>query len=263
MNGSQMAGKVALITGAGSGIGLATAQVFAASGVKIAVLEREQEDAERACEILQTENIETLPLQADVSDAGQMNAAVEAIEQRWDALDIVVANAGINGVWAPLEEISVDEWQQVFDVNLKGTFLTLKTSLPLLRRKGGAVAIVSSLNGTRIFSNAGASAYATTKAGQVAFARMTALELAKHRIRVNAVCPGAIKTNIGTSTTKRNLKKAREPAFYPAGRIPLTDGKSGSALQVAQVIWFLCSPLASHVTGAEVFVDGGESLLQG
>jgi NAD(P)-dependent dehydrogenase (short-subunit alcohol dehydrogenase family) len=174
-----------------------------------------------------------------------------------------VANAGINGVWAPIDELGLDEWRRVFDVNLTGTFLTVKLALPLLKRNGGAVAIVSSVNGTRIFSNAGASAYASTKAGQLAFGRMMALELAKHRIRVNTVCPGAIETNINARTEKRNLSEAKVPVEFPAGRVPLTHGEPGSAEQVAHVIAFLCSPLASHVTGAEVFVDGGESLLQG
>ena len=92
---------------------------------------------------------------------------------------------------------------------------------------------------------------------------MLALELAKHRIRVNTVCPGAIATQIDDNTRKRHLRRARVPQQFPAGRIPLTEGKPGTALQVAQVIGFLCSPHASHVTGAEIFVDGAESLLQG
>src|SRR5690606_13964567 len=96
------------------------------------------------------------------------------IKKRWGRLDIVVANAGINGLWAPLDEISEDDWHQTLDIKLKGTFLTLKLALPLLKRQGGAVVIVSSVNGTRMFSNSGASAYASSKAAQVAFSRMTA-----------------------------------------------------------------------------------------
>ncbi|PTX94596.1 SDR family NAD(P)-dependent oxidoreductase [Opitutus sp. ER46] len=258
-----MAGRVALVTGAGSGIGRATAELFALAGARVGVVELHPDDAAATAEAIHTAGGEALALPADVSQADTLDRAIRQIDDTWGRLDFVIANAGINGTWAPIEELSEQEWEKTFAVNLKGTFLTTKLCVPLLRRQGGAIAIVSSVNGTRIFSNAGASAYATTKAGQLAFGRMMALELAKHRIRVNTVCPGAIETNISERTTRRNLKSAREPVIYPAGEIPLTDGKPGTALQVAQVLWFLCSPLASHVTGAEVFVDGAESLLQG
>ena len=263
VDGSTMAGKVALVTGAGSGIGEATAHVLARSGVKVAVLSHKLPDARRVASAIEAAGGTALALGADVSDAAAMKAAIKKLERTWHALDIVVANAGINGVWAPLEELELEEWEHVFAVNLTGTFLTVKLCQPLLRQRGGAIAIVSSVNGTRMFSNAGASAYATTKAGQLAFGRMMALELAKHRIRVNTVCPGAIATDIDENTERRHLRRAREPVRFPKGEIPLTDGKPGSAVQVAQSIWFLCSPLASHVTGAEVFVDGAQSLLQG
>jgi NAD(P)-dependent dehydrogenase (short-subunit alcohol dehydrogenase family) len=92
---------------------------------------------------------------------------------------------------------------------------------------------------------------------------MAALELARHRIRVNTVCPGAIDTRIGENTEHRNIERIREPVEFPEGQIPLTDGESGSAKQVAQLIWFLASDLSNHITGTEVFIDGGQSLLQG
>lgn len=258
-----MAGKVALVTGAGSGIGEAAALVLAASGVKVAVLAHKLAEARSVVAKIEAAGGEGLALAADVAKAPALKAAIAAIARRWGALDIVVANAGINGVWAPVEEIALEEWERVVAVNLTGTFLTVKLCQPLLRKRGGAVTIVSSVNGTRMFSNAGASAYATTKAGQLAFGRMMALELAKHRIRVNTVCPGAIATEIGENTDRRHLRRAREPVLFPKGQIPLTDGKPGSATQVAQAIWFLSSPLASHVTGAEIFVDGAQSLLRG
>lgn len=260
---AAMKGKVALVTGAGAGIGKATALALASTGVRVAALTLKQSEADQTAEEIRKAGGEALPLEADVSDAEDFARAVAEVEKRWGRLDIAVANAGVNGVWAPIDEIAEDEWEKVFDINLKGTYLTVKLCLPLLKKNGGAIAIVASVNGTRIFSNSGASAYATTKAGQVAFGRMMALELAKHRIRVNTVCPGAIDTKIDDNTEERDIDKAREPVIFPEGKIPLIEGDAGTADQVAQVIWFLCSPLASHVTGAEIFVDGGESLLQG
>jgi len=259
----SLAGKVALVTGAGSGIGKATAKLFAQAGARVGVLTQSPEEAEATCTELRHAHGEALELVADVSDARQIAKSIQSLQDTWGRLDIVVANAGINGLWAPVDEIGESDWDKVFAVNLKGTFLTVKHSVPLLKMNGGAIVIVSSVNGTRIFSNAGASAYATTKAGQLAFARMMALELAKHRIRVNTVCPGSIETNISASTTQHDLEKAREPVVFPEGHIPLTDGKAGSADQVAELIWFLASGLSTHITGAEVFIDGGESLLQG
>lgn len=259
----SLVGKVALVTGVGSGIGKAAALHLAAAGARVAGLTRRLEDAEATRDEIKKAGGEAIACGGDISSSSDLSDAMREIEKRWGRLDIVVANAGINGLWAPLDEISEDDWQQTLDINLKGTFLTLKLALPLLKRQGGAVVIVSSVNGTRMFSNSGASAYASSKAAQVAFSRMTALELAKHRIRVNAICPGAIETQIDENTNRKDLDKAAEPVEFPAGKIPLTDGKPGSSEQVARLIWFLVSDLADHITGAEVFIDGGQSLLQG
>jgi len=259
----SLAGKVALVTGAGSGIGKATAKLLAFAGARVGVLTHNGEEAAATCEEIQHGGGEALRLVADVSDPAQMERALQELQTRWQRLDIVVANAGINGTWAPLEKLTAEIWDQTLSVNLRGTFLTVKHALPLLKVAGGAVVVVSSVNGTRIFSNTGATAYASSKAAQVAFSRMTALELAKHRIRVNTVCPGSIQTRIDQSTTREDLEKIRAPVEFPAGNIPLTHGQPGTAGQVAQLIWFLVSDIANHITGAEVFIDGGESLLQG
>jgi NAD(P)-dependent dehydrogenase (short-subunit alcohol dehydrogenase family) len=124
------------------------------------------------------------------------------------------------------------------------------------------VIITSSVNGTRIFSNTGATAYSCSKAAQVAFTKMVALELAEHRVRVNVICPGAIDTNIEESTERRDLEKIQEPVEFPEGHIPLTDGKPGTSEQVAQLVFFLASDASSHITGTEIWIDGGESLLK-
>lgn len=260
---NSLRGKVAFVTGVGSGIGQATAEYLASSGARVAGLTRKLDEAKATAKRIQDRGGEALPLEGDVSSNDDIVSAVRQIESKWGRLDIVVANAGINGVWAPLDELAEKDWQKTLDVNLKGTFLTVKHALPLLKRHGGAVVIISSVNGTRMFSNTGASAYACSKAGQVAFSRMAALELAEHRIRVNTVCPGAIDTRIDENTQHRNLESIREPVEFPEGQIPLTDGKPGSSRQVAELIWFLVSDLSAHITGAEVFIDGGQSLLQG
>ncbi len=259
----SLRGKVAVVTGAGSGIGKATAQLFAEAGARVGVLTRTKSEAEETCREISNAGGEAMALTADVSASDQLAAAIKQIDASWGRLDLVVANAGINGLWAPVDKISDEDWDNVMNVNLKGTFLTVKHAVPHLQKNGGAVVIVSSVNGTRIFSNAGASAYASSKAAQLAFGRMMALELANHRIRVNTVCPGAIDTDIDQNTTKRDLDKVREPVEFPEGSIPLTEGKAGSSRQVAELIWFLCSGISTHITGAEVFIDGAESLLRG
>ena len=260
---NSLRGKVALVTGAGSGIGKATATLFGYCGARVAVLTRDPEEAEATCQEIRGTDGEAIAVTADISNAEQLANGFRSIDDAWGRLDLVVANAGINGLWAPIENMPDEQWEKVFDINLKGTFFTVKQAVPRLKAHGGSIVIVSSVNGTRMFSNAGASAYATTKAGQLAFARMMALELAKHRIRVNTVCPGAIETSIDENTQKQDLEKIREPVEFPNGSIPLTDGKPGTAGQVAELIWFLSSDLATHVSGAEVFIDGAQSLLQG
>ncbi|MES2695285.1 MAG: SDR family NAD(P)-dependent oxidoreductase [Verrucomicrobiota bacterium] len=259
----SLAGKVALVTGAGSGIGAATAKMLGFAGARVAALTRSADEAEATCEEIRRNGSEALPFVVDISYGAPLAKAVQAIDKAWGRLDIVVANAGINGLWAPIEDIEEEDWLEVTDINLKGTFLTVKHTVPLLKREGGSIVVVSSVNGNRMFSNTGASAYSTTKAGQVAFARMMALELAKHRIRVNTICPGSITTKIDDNTRQKNLKKIREPVIFPEGHIPLTDDKPGTPEQVAELIWFLSSGLATHISGAEVFIDGAESLLKG
>jgi NAD(P)-dependent dehydrogenase (short-subunit alcohol dehydrogenase family) len=255
--------KVALVTGGSSGIGEATARLFVRHGAKVAVLARESAELERVVEAISAAGGEAMPVVADISMPDQMERAVGAVADRWGRLDVLVANAGINGVWAPLDELGPDEWNTTIDVNLTGTFLTIKYAAPYLKRQGGSIIITSSINGTRVFSNSGATAYACSKAGQVALAKMLALELAEHEVRVNAVCPGSISTEIEESTRREDLAEIREPVEFPEGRIPLTDGEPGRSEQVADLMLFLASDAASHVTGAVIMVDGAQSLLMG
>lgn len=256
-------GKRTLVTGAGSGIGRATAVVFSQAGASVALLGRTAEELDDIYQEIGGGSGGHLRLTADVSSEAEMTAAYALLSEKWTALDVVVANAGINGVWAPLEKLQVGEWDETLAVNLRGTFLTVKLAVPLLRVNGGSVVVVSSINGNRIFSNSGATAYACSKAAQVAFTKMVSLELAADRIRVNVVCPGAIETNIDDSTERRDTEFLHLPVEFPQGDVPLTNGSPGAAEDVASAIWYLASDASSHISGTEVYVDGGQSLLQG
>ncbi len=259
----QLEGKVALITGAGSGIGKAAALRLAEAGAKAAILSRSADELEKVADEIERNEGEALVLTADISQPEEMQRAVQKIIDRWGRLDIVFANAGINGVWAPIEELSPEEWNQTISINLSGTFYTIKYAVPYLKRQGGSVIVTSSVNGTRMFSNTGATAYSATKAAQVAITKMLALELAAEQVRVNVICPGAIESEIDENTERRHLEHVRPPVDFPEGKIPLTGGKSGTAEQVAELVLFLASDLSSHITGTEVWIDGAQSLLQG
>jgi NAD(P)-dependent dehydrogenase (short-subunit alcohol dehydrogenase family) len=254
----QLTGKVALITGAGSGIGKAAALLFGAEGAKVAALSRTESEVQKTAEEIRAAGGEAIAIRADVSSEAEMQAAMEKIAAQWGRLDIVFANAGINGVWAPLDDLTLDEWNRTININLTGTFLTVKLALPLLKKVGGSVIVCASVNGTRVFSNTGATAYSCTKAAQVAFTKMVALELAPFHIRVNAICPGWITTEIGQNMEVRNIQRRTGQI-----KVPLTNNKPGKSEQVAQVALFLASDASSHVSGTEMWVDGAESLTQG
>ncbi|HYW06098.1 MAG TPA: SDR family NAD(P)-dependent oxidoreductase [Longimicrobium sp.] len=259
----QMEGKVALITGGGEGIGKASALLLAREGAKVAVLGRHRENLDPVVEAIGKAGGEAMAVLADVSKPDEMEAAVAEVVAAWDRLDVVFANAGVNGVWAPIEEITPEEWDQTLGINLRGTFLTVKYAVPHLKKRGGAIVVNSSINGTRIFSNTGATAYASSKAGQVAFTKMMAPELAPHRVRINVICPGAIDTAIDENTEKRNIDKIKVEVEFPEGAEYPLEGKPGSADQVARLVLFLASDASDHMTGTEMWIDGGESLLGG
>jgi len=258
----ELAGKVALVTGAGSGIGKAAALRLAREGARIGALSRTAEEVEAVVREIEASGGEALPLIADISDDHEMRAAVEKLTEKFGRLDIVFANAGINGVWAPIDEIKPDEWDKTIAINLRGTYLTLHHSVPHLKKAGaGAIVITASINGTRTFTTPGATAYSSTKAAQVAMAQMLALELAKHRIRVNVICPGAIETQINENTQQRGTAEAEVPSEFPEGEVPLTGGESGTSEEVAELVLFLVSDRARHISGTPVFIDGAQSLL--
>ena len=257
----ELTGKIALVTGAGSGLGKAAAFRLAAAGADVAVLSRTADEIEAVAESIEGLGRKALPLVADVAKDSEMKAAFAKLKRRFGRLDAVFANAGINGMWAPLKNLKPAEWDETIRINLGGTFLTLHYAIPLMEKVGGSIVITSSINGTRTFTTAGASAYATTKAGQLALAQMAALELAQHKIRVNVICPGAIESEIDDNTQKKNLEAAKVPASYPKGTIPLTGGAPGTAGDVADLVLFLLSDRSKHITGTPVWIDGGQSLL--
>lgn len=254
-----MDGKVALVTGAGSGIGRATALRLAREGCKVGVVDLDDGDTVKQIEAAGGAAVFA---KCDVSDAAQVRAAVEATVGRFGRLDVVVANAGINGVWAPIDELRPEEWDKTLAVNLRGTYLTLHFTVPHLKKAGaGSIIVMSSVNGNRTFSNAGASAYSASKAGQVALTKMMALELGRHQIRVNAICPGAIHTHIDQSTKKRDTDKIGLEMEFPQGSPAVNDGQ-GEPTDVADVCLFLASDMGRHVSGVEIYVDGGQSLMR-
>jgi NAD(P)-dependent dehydrogenase (short-subunit alcohol dehydrogenase family) len=253
---------IALVTGAGSGIGKASALKLASEGAAVGVLGHTKSEIDATAAEIERSGGTALVLEADVADAASMQAAVGRLVSAFGRLDVVVANAGINGVWAPIDDLKPDEWDRTIHVNLRGTYLTFHACVPELKKHGGSIIVVSSINGNRTFTTPGATAYSATKAGQVAMVQQLALELGRHGIRVNAVCPGAIDTSINDNTTVRGKDETIVPAEFPDGDIPITGGRAGHGGDVADLILFLASPRSRHITGTPIYIDGGQGLLR-
>jgi NAD(P)-dependent dehydrogenase (short-subunit alcohol dehydrogenase family) len=258
-------GRVALITGAGSGIGKAAALALAKEGARIGALGRTQSNVDEIVKAIQQAGGEAIPLVADVSKAGQVQSAVQKIIACWGRLDIVFANAGINGAAGPITEITPEDYDEIMDINLKGTFLTIKYSVPYLGKQGGSIIIDSSVNGTRMFSNTAGAVYGASKAGQSALGKMLALQLAQDHIRINMICPGYVESGIGRSGRHKRVYSVARNVRFPDGTIPLLHNHTGGGKpeQVAQLVLFLASDLSDFITGSEIHIDGGESLLEG
>lgn len=258
----ELLGKTALVTGASSGIGKASAILLANSGAFVGLLGRDEAALREVETAIKSAGGDACSLVADVSEPEQVASAVERLVARSGHLDIVFANAGINGVWAPIHRIEPDEWRRTFDTNLHGTFYTIKYAVPHLT-KGASIIVCSSVNGTRMFSNTGATAYACSKGAQTTLVKMLAVELGRQGVRINAVCPGFIDTDIESNTEKRGLEDLAQPSSFPEGTIPLTGQMPGAPEQVAEAVLFLASERANHVNGTELWIDGGQSLVQG
>jgi NAD(P)-dependent dehydrogenase (short-subunit alcohol dehydrogenase family) len=238
--------KVALVTGAARGIGLATARKFLAEGWRVALLDIEGELLARAAAAIGRPE-ETLALHCDVSDAAAVAGAMKTIGQRFGRLDALVNNAGI-AVFAPLMETSDADWSRVLEVNLTGPFLCTKAAVPLMREHGGgAIVNITSISAVR--ASTLRSAYGTSKAGLAHLTKQLAVELAQLNIRVNAVAPGPVDTAMAKQVHTPEIRADYHDAI-PLNRYGLEE-------ELAEAIFFLCSERSSYITGQMLAVDGG------
>jgi NAD(P)-dependent dehydrogenase (short-subunit alcohol dehydrogenase family) len=239
-----MTTKVALITGAARGIGLATAKRFLADDYAVAMLDVDGDNLARAVAAI-GESERTLALPCDVGDAQQIDAAMGKFRARFDRLDALVNNAGI-AVFKPALETSHAEFQRSLDVNLTGPFLLTQAAVPLMR-EGSAIVNITSISGLR--ASALRVAYGTTKAALTHLTKQFALELSVRGIRVNAVAPGPVDTAMAKAVHSAAIRADYHDAI-PLGRYGLEE-------ELAEAVFFLCSERASYITGHTLPVDGG------
>jgi NAD(P)-dependent dehydrogenase (short-subunit alcohol dehydrogenase family) len=244
----KLAGKIAVITGGSSGIGLATAQRFVNEGAYVFITGRRQSELEAAVSEI-GHNVTSV--QGDVSNLADIDKLYAAVKKEKGKLDIVFANAGA-GAFAPLEQISEEHFDKQFDVNVRGLLFTVQKALPLLQPGGSIVlnASIVSTTGSPAFS-----VYSATKAAVRSFARTWSVDLKERKIRVNAISPGVIPTpgyNTSLGMTQEHLEQFVQSSIP---NIPL--GRPGTTDEIAKAVSFLASDDSSYVTGIELFVDGG------
>ena len=246
-------GRVALVTGAASGIGRATALVFADEGAKLLLADVDGAGGGETVRLAGERGAEAFFITCDVSDSALVEALVEGCVERFGRLDCAFNNAGIGGESARLADYDEEAWNRVLAVNLTGVFLCMKSELrQMVTQGGGAIVNAASLVGVMGYPNLGA--YNAAKHGVVGLTRTAALEYASHGIRVNAVCPGWIETPLVMDS---GPQPASIPEVYEAlaGLMPL--GRLGKPEEVAAAVAWLCSDASSFVTGHPLLVDGG------
>ncbi len=246
----KLQGKVAIITGAASGIGKATAELFAAHGATLALADWHGEAGAVLVDTLQKRGAEAIFVQVDVSKSADVKRMVRTAVEQYGRVDIVFNNAGFEGEQAPTADTTEENWDQVISINLKGVFLGMKYGIRQMLKNGGGT-IVNNASVTGLVGFAGFPAYCAANGGVVQLTKAVALEYAAQNIRVNCVCPGVIMT----PTMERFA--AEHPEAKEALKEMEPMGRPGSPEEVAQAVLFLASNAGSFMTGAAIPVDGG------
>ncbi|HEX2941597.1 MAG TPA: glucose 1-dehydrogenase [Rhodopila sp.] len=254
-------GKVALITGGGNGIGRATAIGFVTRGAKVVVVDRDQAAGEATAGILRQQGGDAMFVPADVTRSADVQNYVKATLDKYGAIDCFYNNAGIEGSVAPTHQYDEEMFDRVIAINVKGVFLGLRHVLPVMIKQGrGAVVNTASVAG--LVASPGMPAYVASKHAVIGLTKTAAGEVARAGVRVNAVCPGPIDTRMIHSL--ESMLNADDPASVGTryqSNIPL--GRYGTAEEVANLVLFLSSDLASNITGAQYVVDGGRTATGG
>lgn len=249
-----LSGKTAIVTGGGSGIGEAIVRLFAAQGAKIVIADWNEKGASRLADELTSAGYYAAAVKADVSKEDDVQRLIQVTLQRFGQLDVIVNNAA---VILPkfLEDIELDEWDRLININLKSVFLMIKHSLPELKKTSGTVVNMASLNG--LVGQRMNPVYAATKGGVIAMTKSLALDYAKDGIRVNCICPAGVSTPL----LQQWIQEQEDPA---ATIQALNDmhalGRPASSEEIAQAALYLASPQSGFVTGVALPVDGGASL---
>ena len=243
-------GKVALITGGSTGIGRATAQIFAREGAKVGVADVNAEGAEETVRLIQAAGGAALFIRADVSRAADTEAMVRTVVETYGRLDCAFNNAGIEGEMQSTQDYSEAVWERVMGINLKGVWLSMKAEIQHMLGHGGG-AIVNTASAAGLVAVPSLSAYVAAKHGVVGLTKTAALEYAKAGIRVNAVCPGGVDTPMVQRVFGSNRELAEAAiASEPVGRL-------AQPAEIGEAVAWLCSDAASFVTGHPMAVDGG------
>lgn len=246
----RFTGRVALVTGAASGIGQATAVAFAREGARVAILDRTADALQPTAEAVREAGGEGLVLACDIARSEQVEAAIAETVATFGRLDIAFNNAGVENVAAPVAEIALADWDRILDINLRGTFVCMKHEIAQMLRQGGGV-IVNTASGAGIRGVAGGASYAASKHAVIGLTKSAALDYASANIRVNAVLPGNIATPMMDRFTGGDIQKAID--LEPVGRL-------GRPEEIAEAVLWMSADLGAFVTGAAVSVDGGWSL---